>query len=157
MVLALADGATCLSDLAVLRNQPEMFRPVASEATVWRAVNKIGPTELRGLEAARRHARANAWAAGPGPTGNEVIIDIDSTLITTHSDQQDAAPNCKRTYEHHPLLAMIAETGEVLCGVLRPGNAGANNAADHVSVLDAVAGRHHLGPVAPEQVERKIQ
>lgn len=139
VVLALADGATCLADLAVLRNQPAMFGPVASEATVWRTFERVGPAELRGIESARRNARANAWAAGAGPASDAVIIDVDSTLITTNADKQDAAPNYKRTYGHHPLLAMIAETGEMLCGIMRPGNAGANNAADHVSVLaDAI-------------------
>ncbi len=137
VVLALADGATCLSDLAVLRNQPAMFGRVGSEATVWRTFERVGPVELRGIETARRDARANAWAAGP--SGDAVIIDVDSTLITTNADKQDAAPNYKRTYGHHPLLAMIAETGEMLCGIMRPGNAGANNAGDHVSVLaDAI-------------------
>lgn len=135
VVLALADGATCLTDLAVLRNQPVMFGPVASEATAWRTFDRVGPAELDGIETARCEARANAWAAGAGPGGDEVIIDIDSTLITTNADKQDAAPNYKRTYGHHPLLAMIAETGEMLCGIMRPGNAGANNVADHVNVL----------------------
>lgn len=42
-----------------------------------------------------------------------------------------------QTYGHFPLLAMIAETGEVLTGLFRPGNAGANKAEDHVIVLAA--------------------
>jgi len=163
VVLALADGATCLSDLAVLRNQPAMFGPVASEATVWRTFDRIGPAELRGIEAARRDARARAWAAGAGPAGDEVIIDLDSTLITTHTDKQDAAPNYKRTYGHHPLLAMIAETNELLCGIMRPGNAGANNAADHVEVLgeaiaqlpDSWAAGHNPGDEG-EAVEHRL-
>ena len=50
VVLALADGATCLTDVAVLRDQPTMFGPVASEATVWRTFNRIGPAELAGIE-----------------------------------------------------------------------------------------------------------
>lgn len=38
------------------------------------------------------------------------------------------------------MLAICPDTDEVLAGLLRPGNAGANNAADHVSVLtDALA------------------
>ena len=43
VVLALADGATCLSDLAVLRNQPALAGPVASEPTVWRTFNSCRP------------------------------------------------------------------------------------------------------------------
>ncbi len=52
MVLALADGATCLSDLAAVRSQRSMFGTVASEATVWRTFNQIGSVELRGIAAA---------------------------------------------------------------------------------------------------------
>jgi hypothetical protein len=140
VVLALADGASCLSDLAVLRAQPAMFGPVASEATVWRSFDRVGPVELRGIAAARAAARARAWAAGAGPAGGEVVIDIDSTIIMTKADKQDAAATYKRTYGHHPLLAMCAETDEILAGMLRPGNAGANTAEDHVVVLaDALA------------------
>jgi len=141
VVLALAGGASCLSDLSVLRNQPAMFGPVASEATAWRTFDRVGPAELAGIDTARRDARARAWAAGAGPATGEVIIDIDSTLVTTKADKQDAAPTYKRSYGHHPLLAMIAETNEMLWGIMRPGNAGANNAADHIDVLDAAIGQ----------------
>jgi hypothetical protein len=139
VVLALADGATCLSDVAALRSQPAMFGEVASEATVWRTFNHVGPVELRGIAAARAAARQRAWAAGAGPAG-DVIVDLDATIIRTKADKQDAAPTYKRTFGHHPLLAMCAETDEVLAGTLRPGNAGANTAADHVTVVaDALA------------------
>lgn len=124
MVLGLADGASCLSDLAALRAQPMVFGAVASESTVWRSFEWVGPIELRGIATARADARQRAWAAGAGPAGDEAIIDIDSTIIRTKADKQDAAPTYKRTFGHHPLLAMCAETDEVLAGVLRPGNAG---------------------------------
>ncbi len=117
-----------------------MFGKVASEATVWRTFDHVGSVELRAIAAARAAARANAWAAGAGPAGDEVIIDVDSTIIRTKADKQDAAPTYKRTFGHHPLLAMCAETDEVLAGILRAGNAGANTAIDHVMLLaDALA------------------
>jgi len=140
VVLALADGATALSDVAVLRDQPTMFGPVASDATLWRTFDQVGPVELRGIASARAQARERAWAAGAGPTSDALVIDMDATIIRTKADKQDARPTYKRTYGHHPLLAMVAETGEVLAGKLRPGNAGANCAEDHVTVLaDAIA------------------
>lgn len=163
MVLALADGATCLSDLAATRAQPAMFGNVASEATVWRTFDHVGSVELRAIAAARAAARATAWAAGAGPAGDEVIIDVDSTIIRTKADKQDAAPTYKRTFGHHPLLAMCAETDEVLAGILRAGNAGANTAIDHVMLLaDALAqlpavwrAGHDVGDDA-SLVERRI-
>lgn len=140
VVLAIADGATCLSDIAGLRGQPAMFGTVASDPTVWRTFDRVGPIELRGIARARADARSAAWTAGAGPAGDVTVIDVDATLIRTKADKQDAAPTYKGTYGHHPLLAICPDTDEVLAGLLRPGNAGANNAADHVSVLtDALA------------------
>ena len=136
MVLALADGATALSHIAALRNQPAVAGPVASDPTVWRTFHGGGPVELRGISAARAAARQQAWAAGAGPDGEVLVIDIDATIVTTKADKQDAAPTYKRTYGHHPLLAMAGDCDEVLAGIMRPGNAGANTAVDHIVVLD---------------------
>src|SRR4051812_17145914 len=134
MVLALADGADCLSDLKALRDQPALFGPVASQATAWRTFNQLGPVELRGIDDALAHARSAAWAADPD--GDAVlVVDLDATLVTTHADKQDAPATYKRSYGHHPLLAMDAERGEILAVMLRPGNAGSNTASDHVVVL----------------------
>jgi DDE family transposase len=136
LAVALADGAECLSDLDALRAQPQLFGPVPSRTSAQRAFRALGPAELRRLAGARAAARAVAWAAGAGPDGNEATIDLDATIVRTKADE-DAAPTHKRTYGHHPHLAMLAETGEVLAGMFRPGHAGANNAADHVVVLAA--------------------
>lgn len=163
MVLALADGATCLSDLAAVRSQHSMFGSVASEATVWRTFDQVASVELRGIASARAAARERAWTAGAGPAGDRLIIDLDATLITTKADKQDARPNYKRSFGHHPLLAICAETDEILCGKLRAGNAGSNTAIDHVTVLaDALdqlpqvwrAG-HAVGDCA-DDVERSV-
>jgi hypothetical protein len=137
LVVALADGAECLSDLDALRAQPQLFGPVASRSSAQRAFGVLGPAELRRLAGARRDARTAAWAAGPGPDTDETTIDLDATIVRTKADKEDAAPTHKRTYGHHPLVGMLAQTGEVLAGMFRPGNAGANCAADHVVVLGA--------------------
>jgi hypothetical protein len=65
-----------------------------------------------------------------------LTIDVDATLITAHSEKEHAAGNYKGGYGFHPLHAYADETREALGAVLRPGNAGANTAADHMTVLD---------------------
>ena len=135
LAVAIADGADCLSKLAVLRNQEALFGPVASHATAWRAVEAVALVELAGIDAARAAARARIWAAGGAP--KSVTLDFDATLLVTHSEKQDAAPTYKGGFGFHPLGVWCDETTEFLAAVLRPGNAGANNAADHVAVLDA--------------------
>jgi hypothetical protein len=47
-----------------------------------------------------------------------------------------ASSEKKKTWGYHPLLCFLDATGEALAGILRPGNAGSNTAADHITVLD---------------------
>ena len=135
LAVMLADGGDCLADIAVLRQQPDLFGGVASDPTVWRALDSIHCDGLRNIAAARAAARAVAWAAGAAP--DEIVIDIDGTLLDAHSDKQDATPTYKRGFGFYPILAYLDATGEGLAGLLRPGRAGSNNAADHLAVLDA--------------------
>jgi hypothetical protein len=127
------DGGGYSSDLAPLRAQPALFGPVASQPTAWRLLDAIDSV-LRGRVAdARAKTRARVWAAGLAP--KKVTLDFDATLIDVHTDKQQATPTYKKGFGFHPLLVFCDETGEALAGVLRPGRAGANTAADHVAVL----------------------
>src|SRR4051812_28026117 len=135
LAVMLADGGDCLSDLRAVRDQQPLFGPVASDATAFRLIDALArdPQLLAGLRVARARARANAWAAGMAP--ERVLIDIDATLITAHSEKERAAGTYKRGFGFHPLLAWLDGTHEALAGILRPGNAGANTAADHIELL----------------------
>jgi hypothetical protein len=140
LAVLLADGGDCLSDLAVLRNQPELFGPVASTATAWRVVERAACDELglAGLRAARVQARARAWQACAHADGL-LVIDVDGTLLDAHSPKQGAAGTYKGGFGFYPLVGYLDRgdgTGEALAGILRPGNAGSNTAADHIEVVD---------------------
>ncbi len=136
LIVMLADGGDCLSDLSALREQPDLFGEVASTPTAWRVIDSITEAELGALREARRQARAQAWELGARP--EEIILDFDSTLVTAHSEKEQAAGNYKHGFGFHPLLCYLDASEEALSGILRPGNAGANTAADHVEVLEAV-------------------
>jgi hypothetical protein len=146
--VTLADGGDCVSDLATLRNEPDLFGHVASTPTAWRVIDSVHAEGLRRIAAARAAARAGAWAAGARPAA--ITLDFDATLVTAHSEKEDAAPNYKHGFGFHPLLCYLDETGEALAGVLRPGNAGANCAADHVGVLDAALAQLPVRPRTDE-------
>ena len=133
LAVAIADGGDHVTDLGVLRGQEALFGPVASETTAHRVVKSIGANLLEAIRAARAEALAKAWSAGARP--KELILDIDASLLTAHSEKQGAAGNYKGGFGFHPLLCYLAETGEPLAGVLRPGNAAAHTAADHFEVL----------------------
>jgi hypothetical protein len=66
-----------------------------------------------------------------------VVPDLDSTILIAHSDKENAAATYKHTYGFHPILVACDNTKELLAIGLRPGNAGANTAADHLAVLAA--------------------
>jgi Transposase DDE domain group 1 len=133
LVVSIADGGDCLADLGVLREQPELFGEVASSPTAWRVIAAITPERLGVLRDARRHARERAWARGAVP--ERITLDFDATLITAHSEKEGAAGNFKGGFGFHPLVCYLDESNEALAGILRPGNAGANTAADHIAVL----------------------
>ena len=143
LAVMLAVGGDCLADIAVLRAEPELFGPVASDPVVSRLVAKLAkdaPRALKAIRAARAAARQKAWElAGqdaPGADGGPVIVDLDATIVIAHSDKDQAAPTWKKTFGFHPMTAFADHgpdgSGEPLAIVLRPGNAGSNTAADHI-------------------------
>jgi hypothetical protein len=137
LAVVIADGGGCVADLRVMREQGALFGSVASDATAWRTVTRAG--ELGLLDAvrqARARARERAWQAGAAPAvGGPLVIDIDATLITTHSEKDGTAGTYKGGWGYHPLLAFLDGTREPLAARLRPGNAPAHTAGDHIEVL----------------------
>ena len=142
LAVVLADGGDCLSDLAALRDQPELFGPVASTPTAWRVIQRLArdPDGLARLRAARAHARSRAWAVGGDPAVDALIVDADATLVLAHSDAKEgAAGTYKHSFGFHPLLAYLDRgqaPGEPLAGILRPGNAPAGAADDLIELVD---------------------
>jgi hypothetical protein len=149
LAVAIADGAECICDIAVLADQPGLFGPVASDSTVWRLLDQLGEPELAAVAAARAAAREVVWAQRTELTGVPVpaataaghvlpglVIDVDASIVVCHSEKEQAAATFKSSFGYHPILAFCDNSGEFLAGVLRPGNAGANTAADHITVLD---------------------
>lgn len=143
---SLALGGDCLADVAALRDQPGLFGPVASDPTVSRLVAALAAdveVALTALRATRAQTRARVWALARPVAAGPVTVDLDATITLAHSDKELAAPTFKRTFGFHPLLAFVDHGpdgagggGEPLAGLLRPGSANANTAADHIAVLD---------------------
>src|SRR3954452_21002957 len=145
----LADGGECVADLGAVRDQPALFGPVASDSTAFRVIDRVAADAalLDAVRAAHATARARFWKLRGVP--ERLTIDVDATLITAHSEKQQAAGNYKGGYGFHPLHAYADETREALGALLRPGNAGANTAVDHMTVLGRA-----LQQIPAEHVER---
>ena len=136
LAVTLADGGECIADLATLRQQLDLFGEVASTPTAWRVLGSIGEPLLERLQLARARARSRVWTWGLRP--KQVTLDFDATLVEVDSEHKEgAAANWKHGFGFHPLLVYLDQTEEALAGKLRPGNAGANTAKDHVELLDA--------------------
>lgn len=154
LAMSVALGGDCAADVAALRAQPGLFGTVASDPTISRVIADLAvdrdsaDAAVRALRLARAQARAVAWArrrplAGvPGRRdGGQVIVDIDATLVTAHSDKEHAEPTYKRGYGFSPMCTFVdhgtAGTGETLSLDLRPGKASPWNSADHITALTA--------------------
>ncbi|WP_100501687.1 IS1380 family transposase [Geodermatophilus chilensis] len=151
LALTLALGGDCLADIALLRAEPGLYGLVASDPTVSRTIDALAsdaPAALAAIDAARAAVRARAWAlAGDRAPGHPrsaaapLVIDVDATLVTAHSEKEQAAPTFKRGFGFHPLWAFCDHggdgTGEPLSVLLRKGNAGSNTVTDHKTVLRA--------------------
>ena len=149
LAVSLALGGDCLADIATLRESPQVFGLVASDPTVSRLVDTLAddaPAALAAIDgartAARKTARARAGVHAPDHGADHrdpLIVDLDATLVTAHSEKESAAPTFKRGFGFHPLTAFVdhggAGTGEPVACLLRKGNAGSNTASDHITVV----------------------
>jgi Transposase DDE domain group 1 len=151
MAAAIALGATSMSDIAVLAHLAPVLGDAPSGPTVRRTLDLAGtPAALDRIARARARARAHVWKLIEATTAGFpwleiagktlagwVVIDMDATLVTAHSDKEGAAPTWKKGYGFHPLGAWCRNTRECLAMLLRPGNAGSNTFTDHKEVLAA--------------------
>ena len=117
LALMLAVGGDCLADVATLRAEPDVYGPVASDPTISRLLTTLAgdaDTAESAISAARRSARKRAWALagdhapGAGATAADpLVIDLDASLVTSHSEKEFARPTFKKGFGFHPLLAFV--------------------------------------------------
>ena len=110
-------------------------------------VLSIGERELAGIRAARARARARAWGVGGAP--ERVILDFDATPGRGAFREGAGGRALQGRVGFNPLLVSCGR--EVLAGILRLGNAGANNTEDHIKLLDLA-----LGPLPASALDGDI-
>lgn len=153
VAVMIADGGEAIADIDVLRHQAPVLGRVASPATVWRTLDEISSGRVKKIATARARTRRHVWsllAAQEGgfpaskvagtDLGGTVVLDVDATIVISHSEKEHASPTFKRTFGFHPLGVWCDNTEEFLAAQLRTGRAGSNTAVDHITVLtDAIA------------------
>lgn len=137
VAMTLAAGGRCLADLKTLRNQPGLFGTVASDPTAWRAVHQVDDDALAAMVAVRQDAIRRLLDFSDV---DRIVLDVDATLVDVDSDdKQQACATFKGGFGYAPMVCMIEPLG-LPAGMLRPGNATANNAGDQLAVIDEAIG-----------------
>ena len=123
LAVMLAGGGDCLADLGAVRDQQALFGAVASGATAFRVIDRIAsdPAGLERLRAAHARARAQTWKLTGAP--QRLTIDLDATLLGSHSDKEGAAGNFKGGFGFtrcSPTPMRPARRSRVSCGRATP-------------------------------------
>ena len=116
LALSLALGGECLADVGVLRAEPGVYGLVASDPTISRTITALGKdatAALAAIDTARAAARARVWAlAGEHAPDHDataakpLVVDLDATLVTSHSEKERAAPTFKRGVRVPPVVGV---------------------------------------------------
>lgn len=164
MVMLAGGGHSC-ADVEQLRVESRLFGSVASDTTTYRTFTGIDAKVRSDLHDAFGEVRREVWRRS-SVTNNDrpVVLDIDASLVHVHSENKEqTAATYKGNFGFHPMFCFADATGETLAAMLRPGNANANNIADHLTVLDTAIGQlpedvavgHRVGDDA-DLVERPV-
>jgi len=164
-MLMLAGGGNSCADVEHLRVEDRLFGDVASDSTTYRTFTNVTPEVGAEVAGAFASVRREVWARSTATNNDRpVVLDIDASLVQIHSENKaGTAATYKGGFGFHPMFCFADATGETLASLLRPGNAGANNITDHLTVLDTaidqlpthVAAGHRPGD-DPTLVERAV-
>jgi DDE family transposase len=144
VAMMLTAGGEAIADIDTLRHQGDLLGPVASAPTVWRTLDEATPAMLKRVEKARARTRQHVWGLVPQlpvskvagtDLGDVVVLDVDATLVTAHSEKELAKATFEGGFGFHPIGVWCDNTTELLAATLRPGNAGSNHAGDHIDVI----------------------
>jgi hypothetical protein len=138
-MLMLAGGGDSCADIEALAPQGRLFGDVCSDTTLYRTfTDTLDPDTVVRARQAMAGMRGEVWRRTTAFDGDDaVVLDVDATLVEIHSEnKQGAAAHYDGGYGFHPLFCFADATGDALSGMLRAGNAAANNTADLLAVVD---------------------
>ena len=104
VAVMLTDGGKAIGDINVVRHQGQVLGPVALAPTVWRSLDELTPAALKRIRLARAGTRRQVRAQLPKLPASQVadtdlakivVLDVDATLVTSHSEKEPAAPRLR--------------------------------------------------------------
>jgi hypothetical protein len=133
MVSAMVLGADCIDDCDVLRSgqtSAVLGHRVAAPSTLGTFLRAFTFGHVRQLDRVLAESLCRAWAAGAGPGGERLIVDVDSFVGEVYGyAKQGAGYGYTHKRGYHPIVATRAGTGEVLHIRARKGSANTSRGA----------------------------
>lgn len=133
LVHAQIAGGDCIDDADILRSGATgrvLGHDVMAPSTLGTWLRQFTFGHVRQLDRLTEALLTRAWAAGAGPGDDDLVIDVDSTIVQTHGyAKQGATYGYTRVRGYHPVLATRADTGEILHCRMRKGSANTSRGA----------------------------
>jgi hypothetical protein len=124
---ALCNG-TCLDDIELRRNDIVFLDALGADripdpTTAGDFCRRFTPEDVETLQDVFDQTRLKVWRRQPADFFDEAVLDVDGTLVATGACcKQGVDISYDGTWGYHPLIISLANTGEVLSIVNRPGN-----------------------------------
>lgn len=122
-------GGTCLDDIELRRNDENYLNlfgaaRIPDPTTAGDFCRRFDENDIYQLQLAFDEARLKVWQQQPDEFFEEAVVDFDGTLTETDGECKQGMEYCKhkKAWGYHPLMASLANTGEPLRIVNRPGN-----------------------------------
>lgn len=133
LVTSLVCGGDCIDDIDALRagaTSSVLGHDTVAATTVGHWLRDVRFGHVRQLDRVTETMLRRAWEAGAGPKRGRLVIDVDSTIVEVHGKKkQGASYGYSGQLGLHPLLAVRADTGEVLHVRTRKGSANTGRGA----------------------------
>src|SRR5512147_3111709 len=124
---ALCNG-TCLDDIELRRNDVVFLDALGADripdpTTAGDFCRRFTAEDVETLQDVFDQTRVQLWKEQPPEFFDEAVLDVDGTLVATGAGcKQGIDIAYDGTWGYHPLIVSLANTGEVLSIVNRPGN-----------------------------------
>jgi hypothetical protein len=151
MLHSLLAGGEWIDDVKALRagglSAEILGMAPAAATTVSTFLRAVTPGHARQFDAVQEDLHQRAWDVGARPAGRILRLDLDSSLIETYGLQKQGGKHFtyQGTRGYHPLLAVLAEGGEVIHSRLREGRASSGRGASSFA-RQSLARLHRLAP-----------
>lgn len=134
LIESFVTGGNYIDDANTLRSgstEKLVCHHVMAPSTLGTFLRSFGLGNVLQLQKLNFEMLNNAWNMGLGPGDKDITVDIDSTICEVYGKQKEGANyGYTKVLGLHPLIATIAESGEIILARNRRGSAHTSRGAD---------------------------